>query len=71
MTTCGVPATRSLLRLDPTPAVHLTVRLFWRAGGFRARRSCPLSSGLWAGRVDGWVQCPLTSITVEAHAMIN
>jgi hypothetical protein len=41
MTTCGVPAVRSFLRLDPTPAVRMTVRPFRRPGGVRAGRTCP------------------------------
>jgi len=40
-TTCGVPVVRSLLRLDPTPAVRMTVRPFRRPGGVRAGRTCP------------------------------
>jgi hypothetical protein len=41
MTTCGVPAVRSFLRLDPTPAVRMTVRPFRRPGGVRAGRTYP------------------------------
>lgn len=41
MTTCGVPVVRSLLRLDPTPAVLLTVRPFRRPGGV-GRANVPL-----------------------------
>lgn len=47
MTTCGVPAVRSFLRLDPTPAVRLTVRPFRRPDGVRARRTFP-GSGAYA-----------------------
>jgi hypothetical protein len=70
MTTCGVPTTRSLLRLDPTPAVHLTVRLFWRAGGFPSAPKLPALVGA-VGGPGRRMGARLASITVEAHAMIN